>query len=86
MGLLAQRPKDTEGRAWHRSYRCSGIRCCEHAHPDIVTSCSAYDDVDPRLFHETRKRAAMPDLSGVSHTLQERTREYVYTLLIMFKY
>jgi hypothetical protein len=44
-------------KAWHMTYRCSGIRHCEYSHEDILRICPTYDDVSVDSLYELAQEA-----------------------------
>jgi hypothetical protein len=74
--LLQAYPKDKNARVWHRQYHCSGIQRCQLSHPDIITPCEQYNRIDPEIFREVRKKAAVPILQTVRQEIEANTRVY----------
>lgn len=58
-------------RAYHMRYKCSGIRHCQYAHPDVLRTCPEYDRVKLEDISKIYKRHSRPQ-----HTIpvEERIR------------
>ncbi|RKF79114.1 hypothetical protein GcC1_049035 [Golovinomyces cichoracearum] len=40
---LVSPQQGTNEKTWHAQYMCTGIYHCEYIHPDVPSTCSAYD-------------------------------------------
>jgi hypothetical protein len=56
LDILGKNEKGEKQKAWHRSYRCSGIKYCEFAHEYILSINSAYNDVKLEHINDLRNR------------------------------
>ena len=45
-------------KAWHIAVRCSGVRICEFYRPDMLGTCSAYNDVDIERIFDLERQAS----------------------------
>jgi hypothetical protein len=46
----------THEKTWHRAYSCTGIKYCENIKPNMLSSCDAYDEVEPSIFRELQQQ------------------------------
>jgi hypothetical protein len=61
--LLSKTDNDNDSKVYHRAYKCSGIQHCEYAHPDVLRTCMAYDQVKLESINELRKKSSRPHFS-----------------------
>ena len=54
--LLSPR-RGTKETAWHAKYECTGIYHCKYTHPDILSTCAAYDRPTIETINSLRKRS-----------------------------
>lgn len=68
---------ESGNKAHHLSYRCSGIRHCEYAHPDILSIREAYNNVQPDQINSIQQYASQVYLSAsITQKLRTQTEAY----------
>ena len=75
--------------AWHRKYKCSGIKYCENHDPLIFGSDEVFNRVDPEIFsavplHEG-KRYTHKAVSDLDQKYHDTTLEYYNALMLTWR-
>lgn len=74
--MLAKEDENNTGKAWRRSYQCSGIAYCQYAHDSIISACDSYDRVKLSDLYKLRTQAGRPHFSlNIDEMLKRQTEE-----------
>ena len=84
--LLSEGSKEKIHKAWHQSYKCTGIKHCEYAHEDVLRICSAYDKVELSQINDLRKRSSRRHVDmTIFEQLNAQTEAYFNAFMINWK-
>ena len=85
--LLSKNHKDKAGRAYHRSFKCTGIQHCEYAHPDVLCICEAYDRVNPQNINDLRQKSSRPHIAlPIEEKIKQTTEKLVILNINFYRY
>lgn len=71
--LLSKSNDNGAGYAWHRSYKCSGIKYCKYKSDMIVDTCEWYDRVPLSLLWAPQYLGTAPIPKNINQVLKQRT-------------
>lgn len=89
---MSKNSKDKNGRAHHQAYMCSGIQHCEYAHPDVLRTCEAYDQVRLENINHLQQQSGRPHFAlPIEEKIKQSTEGLViynidFYILIIYSY
>ncbi|KAI9751102.1 MAG: hypothetical protein M1835_001264, partial [Candelina submexicana] len=80
--MLGLKKKDETSKAWRQAFKCQGIRYCEHAHPDVLRTCPAYNRVKLEDINKLREHSTQAVYTlSVNAQLKRRTENWYHGFL-----
>jgi hypothetical protein len=84
--LLGQDNKNKDYKAWHSSWKCSGIKHCQYAHEDVLRICTAYDEVKLSAINDLAKETSQQYITAsIFQRLRTQTEAYYNGVLRNWK-
>ena len=80
--ILGKDAKGQQYKAWHREYKCTGIKHCEHYDERVLSTCDAYDNVILSDIHKLARDTSQRFLNSTVTASLKAATEALYNSIL----